>query len=35
MSAIGNTMEIANIRISFKNKLALGALVPFEFLLLE
>jgi hypothetical protein len=35
MSAIGHTMEVANIRISFKDKLALGALVPFEFLLME
>jgi hypothetical protein len=35
MSAIGNTMEIASIRISLKEKLALGALVPFQLLLTE
>jgi hypothetical protein len=32
VSAIGNTVEIVRIRISLKDKLALGALVPFEFL---
>jgi hypothetical protein len=35
MPAIGNTIEIASIRISFKEKLALGALVPFQLLLTE
>jgi hypothetical protein len=35
MSAIGHTMEVASIRVSFKDKLALGALVPFQFLLME
>jgi hypothetical protein len=35
MSAIGHTMEIASIQVSFKDKLALGALVPFDFLFPE
>jgi hypothetical protein len=35
ISAIGHIMEVASIRVSLKDKFALGVLVPFEFLLLE
>jgi hypothetical protein len=35
MSAIDHTMEVPRIRISFKKKLALRPLVPFDFLLME
>jgi hypothetical protein len=32
---IGNTMELFSIRVSLQNKIALRALVPFKFLLME
>jgi hypothetical protein len=35
MSAISNTVEVATIRISLKDKLALEVLVPFEFFLMK